>query len=211
MPRSWQTVGITYSDGMWHAAILQNDACSFVSSADLWELCNAYQDADAVLTDIPVGLPENGMDETLRPEAAIRRLLPGIRIAAVPCRQAVYAENDSMAREENIRVLGRTVSPQQLALRSALREVDELLLEHNEWKNVLRQSHSELLRESRPLVLQQYKGQLAEKRGRTWEDALCLAVLGQMECRNGSETIPDEASIDMRGIAMQIVVPRGIR
>lgn len=211
LPRSWQTVGITYSDGMWHAAILQNDACSFVSSADLWELCNAYQDADAVLTDIPVGLPENGMDETLRPEAAIRRLLPGIRIAAVPCRQAVYAEHDSMAREENIRVLGRTVSPQQLALRSALREVDELLLEHNEWKNVLRQSHSELLRESRPLVLQQYKGQLAEKRGRTWEDALCLAVLGQMECRNGSETIPAEASIDMRGITMQIVVPHGIR
>ena len=42
-------------------------------------------------------------------------------------------------------------------------------------------------------------------------DSVCLAVIGQMECRGGSETIPAEPAIDAKGLEMQIVIPKGIR
>ena len=144
-----------------------------------------------------------------RTEQELRRLHNGCNTAAVPCRQAVYAESDAVAREENIRVLGRTISPQQLKLRQQLREVDELLLYHNEWKNVLRESYPQLLGQGRQMVLQQYRDQLPQGAGRrNAEDALCLAVIGQLECRNGSATLPAEPANDARGIRMQVVIPR---
>ncbi len=207
--RSWQTVGITYANGQWQAAVLSGADCTFTSADTLWDICKTYQDADAVLIDLPVGLPESKEDEGLRPEAELRKVLHGCSAAAVPCRQAVYAADDNAAREENIRVLGRTISPQQTAQRHLLREIDELLLYHNEWKNVLRESRAQVLGDSRRLIIQQYREQLAEAGAkRELEDALCLAVIGQMECRNGSETIPAIPCNDARGVRMQVIIPR---
>lgn len=207
--RSWQTVGITYANGQWQAAVLSGADCTFTSADTLWDICKTYQDADAVLIDLPVGLPESKEDEGLRPEAELRKVLHGCSAAAVPCRQAVYAADDNAAQEENIRVLGRTISPQQTAQRHLLREIDELLLYHNEWKNVLRESRAQVLGDSRRLIIQQYREQLAEAGAkRELEDALCLAVIGQMECRNGSETIPAIPCNDARGVRMQVIIPR---
>ena len=207
--RSWQTVGITYANGQWQAAVLSGADCTFTSADTLWDICKTYQDADAVLIDLPVGLPESKEDEGLRPEAELRKVLHGCSAAAVPCRQAVYAADDNAAREENIRVLGRTISPQQTAQRHLLREIDELLLYHNEWKNVLRESRAQVLGDSRRLIIQQYREQLAEAGAkRNLEDALCLAVIGQMECCNGSETIPAIPCNDARGVRMQVIIPR---
>ena len=207
--RSWQTVGITYANGQWQAAVLSGADCTFTSADTLWDICKTYQDADAVLIDLPVGLPESKEDEGLRSEAELRKVLHGCSAAAVPCRQAVYAADDNAAREENIRVLGRTISPQQTAQRHLLREIDELLLYHNEWKNVLRESRAQVLGDSRRLIIQQYREQLAEAGAkRELEDALCLAVIGQMECRNGSETIPAIPCNDARGVRMQVIIPR---
>lgn len=207
--RSWQTVGITYANGQWQAAVLSGADCTFTSADTLWDICKTYQDADAVLIDLPVGLPESKEDEGLRPEAELRKVLHGCSAVAVPCRQAVYAADDNAAREENIRVLGRTISPQQTAQRHLLREIDELLLYHNEWKNVLRESRAQVLGDSRRLIIQQYREQLAEAGAkRELEDALCLAVIGQMECRNGSETIPAIPCNDARGVRMQVIIPR---
>lgn len=207
--RSWQTVGITYANGQWQAAVLSGADCTFTSADTLWDICKTYQDADAVLIDLPVGLPESKEDEGLRSEAELRKVLHGCSAAAVPCRQAVYAADDNAAREENIRVLGRTISPHQTAQRHLLREIDELLLYHNEWKNVLRESRAQVLGDSRRLIIQQYREQLAEAGAkRELEDALCLAVIGQMECRNGSETIPAIPCNDARGVRMQVIIPR---
>ena len=212
LPQSWQTVGITHNGKAWQAAVLSDASCTFISSDNLYELCQNYKNADALLIDLPVGLPESKEDEVLRPEAELRRKLIGCNAAAVPCRQAVYAENDNAAREENIRVLGRTISPQQLPQRLLLREIDEMLAGHTQWKHVLRESRSQVLGESRKLIIQQYQSQLMQGADKRYqEDALCLAVIGQMECRGGSETIPAEPAIDAKGLEMQIVIPKGIR
>lgn len=207
---SWQTVGITAVDGGWQGAVLSDGGCRLMTADSLWELCRACEDADSVLTDLPVGLPESPADEALRPEHALRKRF-GIGAAVVPCRQAVYADTDQSAREENIRVLGRTLSAQQLAVRPKLREIDELLAEHTQWKNVLLQSHPRLLGASRPLALRQYGDSLPQGRGKhSCEDALCLAVIGQMACRGQCGTLPQAAANDARGIRMQLVAPKTV-
>ncbi len=210
--RSWQTVGITHNGNRWQAAVLAGADCKFITADTLWDLCRQYKEADAVLIDLPVGLPESREDEALRPEPELRKRINGIgsgSVAAVPCRQAVYANNVNAAREENIRVLGRTVSPQQISQLPLLREIDELFARHTEWKHVLRESRAQVLGDSRRLIIQQYQKQLEQSgEKRQWEDALCLAVIGQMECRNGSETIPKAPMIDAKGLEMQIIVPK---
>lgn len=208
-PHSWQTVGILYDGAKWQAAVLSEHSYRIDGDVSLLDLCSRYKDADAVLIAMPVGLPESKEDAALRPEQELRRRHNGCNTAAVPCRQAVYAESDAAACQENIRVLGRTISPQQLKLRRQMREVDELLLHHNEWKNVLRESDPQLLGEGRQLLLQQYQNQLPQGvERRNAEDALCLAMIGQLECRTGSATIPAEPASDARGIRMQLVIPQ---
>lgn len=207
----FQTVGITNSHGKWLAAVINGKDCTFRITDTLQELCALYQDAAVVLIDVPVGLPENKADAAARPEAVLRRmLLHSDNAAAVPCRQAVYAENDRLAREENIRVLECTISPQRLAIRQQLQEVDMFILYHNEWKNVLRQSNPQLLGDSKKFVLECYQEVIQQQKGdkHALEDALCLAVIGQMECREGSDTIPEEPQNDAKGIQMQIVIPK---
>lgn len=200
---SWVTAGITRGRDTWQAVVLDNGACTCHTAGTLWELMQLCKEADAVLTDLPVGLPENRDDEQARAEAELRKAVNGGTIPVVPCRQAVYADSDFRAREENFRILGRTITPQQLQQRAVLREVDETILSHNEWKNVLRQSHPQLLGDTRRMILQQYAGQIP----RGMEDALCLAMLGQLECRNGSRTIPQHPESDAKGLRMQLVVP----
>ena len=204
--QSWQTVGITCENGKWLAAVLQEGGCTLRDADSLQQLCDAYQNADAVLIDLPVGLPEDEDDAAHRPEQLLRQL----GLGAVPCRQAVYAESDTAAREENIRVLGRTISPQRMTMRQQLREVDEFILQHSPWKNVLRQSHPQVLGDSRRMVLEQYRDVLQQQSGfkHGWEDAICLAMIGQMECRDGSATVPAVPENDAKGLQMQIVVPK---
>lgn len=209
--RSWQTVGVSAAAGRWQAVVLSEEAgCDFLEPDSLWELCNTYREADAVLVDLPVGLPEAAEEENQRPEQELRRQFQ-ISAAAVPCRQAVYAETAQAACEENIRVLGRTLSPQQLAGLPQLREIDELLADHNEWKNVLRQSHPQLLGAGRQLLWQQYGPQLPQgSRKQSCQDALCLAMIGQLECRGACTSLPEQGANDARGICMQLIVPRNV-
>lgn len=207
----YQTVGITNNHGKWLAAIITGDDCAFQTAVMLTEICDKVKEADAVLIDLPVGLPEDKADAAARPEAFLRRmLLRGTHVPAVPCRQAVHAKNDTMAREENIRILECTISPQQLALRKQLQELDDFILHHNEWKNVLRQSYPQLLGDSKKMVLERYQAVLQQQTGdkHSWEDALCLAIIGQMECREGSSTIPEQPANDAKGIQMQVVIPK---
>jgi len=205
--QSWQTMGIVYADGQWQAAVLDGASCHFVQEATLQALCDTYREVDAVLTDLPVGLPEDANDAALRPEPLLRRKYLNCTVITAPCRQAVYADTDVAAREENIRVLGRTLSSQQMQLRGALRELDDLFTSQNQWKNVLRQSHPQLLYDSRRLILQQYQDAFVGRNHPALMDALCLAVIGQMESRAGSDTIPARPRNDAKGIRMQIVVP----
>lgn len=108
------------------------------------EICTRYPHADSMLIDIPIGLVESR--EELRPDSLVKKELgkKGSSIFETPCRQAIYSKDKHAARENNIRVLGKSLSEQSLAISNAIRQVDEFLQQNPEWKNKLTESHPEL-------------------------------------------------------------------
>ena len=206
----WQTVGIVRSKDQWLAAIMEDGGCRWIAEKHLADICTAYPEADSILIDFPVGLPENADDEKSRPEIQDRKYSYETGIITPPCRQAVYAETDQKARELNVEILGKTISPRQMEMRPLIREVDTFILGRNPWKNVLRQSHPKLLGEAARVLRQTYTDEIGfGKDYRDREAALCLAMIGQMECRKECEVFPKRPDNDARGIAMQLVVPKG--
>jgi len=120
------------------------------------DICNRYNNVDSMIIDIPIGLAESKND--IRPDIFIKKELgkKGSSIFEVPCRQAVYAENKGAAREQNIAILGKSLSEQTLGITKAIRQVDEFLLQNSQWKNRLVESHPEFcfskLNSNRPVI-----------------------------------------------------------
>lgn len=92
---------------------------------------------------MPIGLPDDKMH--LRPDLIIKKILgkKGSSIFQVPCRQAVYANDKTEARELNIATLGKSLSEQSLGIAKAIRQVDEFLQNNPQWENRLLESHPE--------------------------------------------------------------------
>ena len=62
----------------------------------------------------------------------------------VPCRQAVYETIEEKQKEANKLALGKSLAKQSIAIIPKIREVDEFLGSHPEYKNVILESHPEL-------------------------------------------------------------------
>ena len=96
------TVGIDWMKPSWLAVELRGKALSVRRFSHISEACDAYQNADAVFIDIPVGLPEDKQEDQLRPDKEARNLLPVKRkstIFPVPCRQAIYSSTEAEAKQ----------------------------------------------------------------------------------------------------------------
>jgi len=93
------------------------------------------------LIDIPIGFPE-GKEERLCDIKARKFIKPrGSSVFPVPCKEAVYADDDKRANEINRQVRGKGLSKQSLAIRFKIREVDEFLNRH---PDLLKESHPEV-------------------------------------------------------------------
>lgn len=136
-------VGIDGCKGKWVAAVISEDGFEVDKFNTIDEICRKYSDADTMIIDIPIGLPESLND--LRPDKIVRKQLgkKGSSIFDTPSRQAIYAESKEHARELNISALSRSLSEQSLAIGKAIRQVDEFLNRNPEWKNRLLESHPE--------------------------------------------------------------------
>jgi len=192
-----------------------------------------------------IGLPEDDKESRYRPDQAARKELGsrGSSVFSVPCRQAVYQlgqnreETEALQKEKNLQVLGKSLSKQSLAIIPKIRELDEFLTAHEEYKNVLCESHPELCFAGlNGEVLQSGKSDFFgitqreqilsefikdEKIHNTYElakelkckqddilDAVCLAVTAALRAHGLTETIPAEPKADSRGLLMQMVVPK---
>lgn len=215
-----QCVGITCYDQQWLAVIIDGTQLRAERYAQLAQLCHCYRDADTVFINLPVGLPQTAEEAQWRPEQQWRRYASRYtdNLYSAPCRQAVYAADQKEALAENRRILQRMMAPQALAMLAQIRETDEFLSNHTDWKNVLRESHPELLAEKTYQQFSKlYQDEIAilqqafiEKNGqgkkRYLQDGLALAVLGWQEWRYGSRTVPAEPHYDARGLHMQAVL-----
>ena len=98
----------------------------------------------AFLIDMAIGLRDS--DDQIRPDDAARKLL-GKRastIFSIPCRKAVYADDEASQKEANIKAFGKSLAKQTLMIIPKIRELDEFLNAHPEYKNRILGSHPEL-------------------------------------------------------------------
>ena len=232
-------VGIDWMKPYWLAAEICGSEISIRKLSNIAEINNYYRSADAVLIDIPVGLPENAEENAGRPDREARDYLPTGRkpsIFPVPCRQAINMENYAEASNENERVLGKKLTSQSHAFSKMIRQVDEFLAENKCWQNCLVESHPEVAFQllnggkglnhskhteegvqERITILQQYGvdpiflfTEFTPKQYEDVLDALILAVSAKLGCKNGFQTIPANPSCDSRGLKMQMAFGRVI-
>ena len=102
--------------------------------------------AKIVLIDIPIGLSDNEKERVCDKEA--RRFI-GPRSSSVfraPCRQAIEAfsaDDEEATKAVNIKITGRSLSKQTLAIMGKIAEVDSFIHDHPS-KNIFREVHPEV-------------------------------------------------------------------
>jgi len=157
MARS-KCIGVDGTKGGWLAVLLDADdvTVNFYKAID--DLCAENADADIILIDIPIGLPEKVNDE--RPDAALRKVLKGktSSVFNTPCRQAVYTEDYDTANGVNRENVGKGLSKQSFAISGKIKEVDNFLTksQNMHWRERLVESHPEygfsILNGGRPVL-----------------------------------------------------------
>jgi hypothetical protein len=117
----YSCLGIDACKGKWVAVHISNNGFEVDKFSTIDEICRRYPDCDSYIIDIPIGLPESKND--LRPDLLIRKELgkKGSSIFEVPCRQAIYVEDKTEARNLNITALGKSLSEQSIAIGKAIR------------------------------------------------------------------------------------------
>ena len=140
---SYSCVGIDGCQGKWVAVYLTKNHFEVEKFKTIKDICERYPHASSFIIDIPIGLPESKSD--IRPDRLVKKELgkKGSSIFEVPCRQAVYEEDKEKAREQNIDILGKSLSEQSLGISKAIKQVDEFLQNNPKWKNKLVESHPE--------------------------------------------------------------------
>ena len=230
-PTSGPYVGVDWIKGKWMAVVLEQGKAFRRVFETIEDVCFAYSDAVHILIDAPIGLPENAAEAQLRPDQAARDYL---RIPArkssvfpVPFRQLVYQTNKqtiwNMSRE-----LGAKTTSVGIGIFPCVRQVDEFLQNHPDWKERLVESHPECAFQAlnegiglqhskhtelglmeRRAILSRYVSNVddlllhASKTEREDVlDALCLAVTAQQ----GFASVQTQVYRDRTGLPMRIVV-----
>lgn len=141
-------VGVDWASGCWIAFALDDagatdDGWAVGTYPAMLNVWHEYRQADWILVDVPVGLPDDGVrecDELARAELGPR----GSSVFETPCRAAVEADSYDEARDLNADALGRGISAQAWGIVPRIREVDVFLAEHEDADGTIRESHPEL-------------------------------------------------------------------
>ena len=154
-PLGWFSVGFTQG-GQW-----VHHAC-----ATFQEVLNRYPNAELILVDIPIGLPDGPQERRCDKQA--RALLnqnghgPGARVFRTPTRAALnhwinYPGDKQGARNVQIQITGGALSEQTLAIMSKIAEVDAIVSPLNSpCRGLVREVHPEIcfwaLNQEQPII-----------------------------------------------------------
>ncbi len=232
-------IGVDGCKGGWIACVLDHGELRLERFNSMEALVGHYPEFDSFLIDMAVGL-RSGADQ-LRPDDLARKEL-GARsssIFPIPCRQAVYAGREEEKKQANIKALGKSLPKQTINIIPKIRELDEFLTNHPEYKNRILESHPEVdfARLNGAVVLSRKKEYLGfseraailkkylpgESLSGMWEmakmlicnpddllDAACLAVTAALAAGRMCETIPAEPEQDENGLYMKLTIPKRI-
>ena len=232
-------IGVDGCRGGWIAAVIENGRLKIERYATIGDIAEKYPAFDEFLLDMPIGLPSSKND--IRPDDIARRLIAPrtSTIFPVPCRKAVYTDTYDERIRANKQTLGKSITPLTNAIIPKIREVDEFLNSHTQYKNKIRECHPEVCfaglngsvvisRKStaeglteRLQILREYLPELSEteikdkaREHRCNEDdiadAICLAVTANLSVQGKTAVIPDNPSEDISGLKMQLVVPKNL-
>ena len=238
MTKNETVVGIDGCKGGWIAASICNDELKIEKFTSINEIVeNIY--FDIALIDMIIGLPDK--EHQFRPDKQARKILKFLSLSSTvfpaPCRNAVYKETREEQNQENLKEFGKKLTLQTMAIIPKIREVDEFLLKHEDYKKRLMESHPEvyfvsfsgwnlsskhsasgiisrveLLAKHLPQVTLDFVETEAKKNKCNEDDvvdAICLAVTARLHMRKKTERLPLEYSPkkDAKGLPMQMVVP----
>ncbi len=235
---NFKVVGVDGCRAGWAAFTIDSSGNSFKIYNSIKMLCRENADAELIIIDMPIGLPENMND--IRPEIEARKIL-GKKASSIfncPCRQAVYKESYKEANEMNKNVLGKGLSQQSYAICPKIREIDMFLKDNEEYKNKLIESHPEIcfsklngtpifenkktpegIKKRISVLSKYYKGieaivygsEISKKDAQIDDilDAICLAVVAKIGQKDKLKAIPSIPQKDNCGLLMQMVYSEG--
>lgn len=136
-------MGVDGCKAGWVAAWVEGDRWDLRVYAGFEPLWADHGDAEAVLVDIPIGLPGRA---DRRADALLRERL-GPRRSSVfntPVRDAVHAPSKEAARDLNRQAVGKSLSEQSLGIMPKIKGVDLFLAAHPEARSKVYEAHPEL-------------------------------------------------------------------
>ena len=232
-------IGVDGCRGGWITCVLDHGELRLERFDSLEELVSHYPEFDAFLIDMAIGL-RSGADQ-VRPDDLARKELgqKSSSIFPIPCRQAVYADSEEEQKQTNFRILGKSLSKQTVHIIPKIRELDECLSHHPEYKNRILESHPEVdFARLNGSVVMSRKKEYPGFSDRTailkrylpgkdfsgmWEmakklkcnpddllDAACLAVTAALAAGGMCETIPSDPEQDENGLYMKLTIPKKI-
>jgi len=119
-----------------------NGNYSFGVYTNIFDLAADNEDLDRILIDIPIGLSSKKIKRTVERNLRIELKNRSSTVFNPPCRKAVYEYDYNLARLINIKIEGKSLSIQSLAISNKIRELDILLAAKH--KVEILESHPEL-------------------------------------------------------------------
>lgn len=219
----------------WIVAVLDEDL-RLERYPSIGKIIEAYPAFSAFLIDMVIGLRDSL--EQIRPDDMARKELKlrGSTLFPVPSRSAVYQDTYDEQKKANISSLGKSLSKQSSAIIPKIREMDEFMSAHPEYRNKIDESHPELTFarlkgsvlltkkkdpdgiDERIRIIKRYLPQIKipdlyakakEFRCNADDlaDAIGLAVAARLKTQGMCETIPEQPQMDATGLYMRLTVP----
>lgn len=158
-------VGVDWASRGWLAVEVEGQTWTTRMHPSMHSVWFEHRDADSILVDIPIGLPEAKRREC---DSAAKEFLGAGRANSVfwtPCREAVAADTYAKAKEANQTCRGDSLSSQAWGLILRIQEVDRLLQDIEDAQEIIVESHPEVC-----FTALSDDGPLSSKHGETGED-----------------------------------------
>jgi len=140
-------VGVDGCRAGWIAVARGESRLDYQLHTTFSELLRAWPSTATVFVDIPIGLPSSACPSR-RCDTEARQRLGSSRASSVfspPCREAAYATNLKLAREINLREVGKSLSAQAWGICMKIAEVDTLLGGNPALVHRVKEVHPELI------------------------------------------------------------------
>jgi len=140
------SIGVDGCKAGWFYVLLESTGFAIGVAKAFIEIVDLTSDNAAVMVDIPIGLRDTS-DIGRQCDMEARRLLRAPRASSVfsaPIRPILFEPSYEQANRKSRRVGGKGISRQAFAIIPKIREVDELLLENEKARRLVREIHPEV-------------------------------------------------------------------